>query len=70
MIENDYEEEVYETEEEVDEMYRGEIEGADQIDKAGFDGIEDEETSIIEKRRKKKSKCEPSRNSGMFIINN
>jgi hypothetical protein len=79
MIENDYEEEVdemykgkmdYEAEEEVDEMYRGDIEEADQIDRAEFDGIEDEETSVIEKRRKKKSKCETSRNSGMYIINN
>ncbi|CAG8822765.1 16666_t:CDS:2, partial [Cetraspora pellucida] len=76
MIENDYEEEVdemykrkmdYEAEEEVDEMYRGDIEEADQIDRAEFDGIEDEETSVIEKRRKKKSKCETSRNSELMI---
>ncbi|CAG8750603.1 12972_t:CDS:1, partial [Cetraspora pellucida] len=39
------------------------IEEADQIDRVEFDEIEDKETSIIEKRRKKKSKCETSRNS-------
>ncbi|CAG8715340.1 10680_t:CDS:2, partial [Cetraspora pellucida] len=63
MIENNYEEKVdemykkkmnYVAEEEVDEMYKRDIKEADQINRIKFEEIEDEETSIIEKMRKKK----------------
>ncbi|CAG8701438.1 24043_t:CDS:2 [Cetraspora pellucida] len=65
MIENDYKEEV-------DKRYKGKMnyEAEEEIDEiAEFDEIEDEETSVIEKRRKKKSKCETSRNSENVNVN-
>ncbi|CAG8741372.1 8804_t:CDS:2, partial [Cetraspora pellucida] len=56
----------YEAEEKVNKMYREDIEKTDQIDRVEFDGIENEETSIIEKE-KKKNKCKTLRNSKLMI---